>query len=71
MRRNGQLIAAEAYAVHRAYIDDERLPIGDGVRRRVLGGKAIAAADYIDALAHRRARVRAVDRVDARRATRC
>ncbi|HET9025601.1 MAG TPA: amidase [Burkholderiaceae bacterium] len=53
MRRNGQLIAAEAYAVHRAYIEDERLPIGPGVRRRVLGGKAIAAADYIDALAHR------------------
>jgi aspartyl-tRNA(Asn)/glutamyl-tRNA(Gln) amidotransferase subunit A len=55
MRRNGQLIAAEAYAIHRAYIGDERLPIGDGVRRRVLGGKAIMAADYIDALAHRRA----------------
>jgi len=54
MRRNGQLIAAEAYAVHRDYIDDERLPIGAGVRRRVLGGKTIAAADYIAALAHRR-----------------
>ena len=55
MRRNGQLIAAEAYAVHRAYIEDEQLPIGAGVRRRVLGGKTIGAADYIDALAHRRA----------------
>jgi aspartyl-tRNA(Asn)/glutamyl-tRNA(Gln) amidotransferase subunit A len=55
MRRNGQLTAAEAWSVHRAYIEDERLPIGPGVRRRVLGGKAITAADYIDALAHRRA----------------
>jgi len=55
MRRNGQLTAAEAYAVHRAYIEDERLPIGAAVRRRVLGGKAINAADYIDALSHRRA----------------
>ena len=55
MRRNGQLIAAEAYAVHRVYIEDEHLPIGAGVRRRVLGGKTIGAADYIDALAHRRA----------------
>ena len=55
MRRNGQLIAAEAYAVHRDYIEDEQLPIGAGVRRRMLGGKAIGAADYIDALAHRRA----------------
>jgi aspartyl-tRNA(Asn)/glutamyl-tRNA(Gln) amidotransferase subunit A len=55
VRRNGQLTAAEAYAVHRDYIDDERLAIGPGVRRRVLGGKALGAADYIDALAHRRA----------------
>ncbi|MGE5161485.1 MAG: amidase [Betaproteobacteria bacterium] len=55
MRRNGQLTAAEAWSVHRAYVEDERLPIGPGVRRRVLGGKAITAADYIDALAHRRA----------------
>src|SRR5512137_1588747 len=55
MRRNGQLTAAEAWSVHRAYAEDERLPIGAGVRRRILGGKAITAADYIDALAHRRA----------------
>jgi aspartyl-tRNA(Asn)/glutamyl-tRNA(Gln) amidotransferase subunit A len=58
MRRNGQLIGAEAWAVHRAYIEDERLPVGAGVRRRVLGGKAISAADYIDTLAHRRAACR-------------
>jgi aspartyl-tRNA(Asn)/glutamyl-tRNA(Gln) amidotransferase subunit A len=55
MRRNGQLTAAEGWSVHRAYAADERLPIGAGVRRRLLGGKAITAADYIDALAHRRA----------------
>lgn len=55
MRRNGQLTAAEAYAVHRGYIEDERLPIGPGVRRRMLGGARIGAADYIEALAHRRA----------------
>jgi aspartyl-tRNA(Asn)/glutamyl-tRNA(Gln) amidotransferase subunit A len=55
MRRNGQLIAAEAYSIHRAYIADESLPIGAGVRKRVLGGKDVSAADYIDALAHRRA----------------
>jgi aspartyl-tRNA(Asn)/glutamyl-tRNA(Gln) amidotransferase subunit A len=55
MRRNGQLTAAEGWSVHRAYAEDERLPIGAGMRRRLLGGKAIMAADYIDALAHRRA----------------
>jgi len=55
MRRNGQLIAAEAYAIHRGYIEDEHLPIGPWVRKRVLGGKGISAADYIEALANRRA----------------
>ncbi|HTT09487.1 MAG TPA: amidase [Burkholderiaceae bacterium] len=55
MRRNGQLIAAEAYCVHRAYVEDEALPIGPWVRNRLLSGKAIAAADYIETLAHRRA----------------
>jgi aspartyl-tRNA(Asn)/glutamyl-tRNA(Gln) amidotransferase subunit A len=55
MRRNGDLIAAEAYAVHRAYIEDATLPIGPWVRARVLKGKEISAADYIDALKHRSA----------------
>ena len=52
--QNGQLIAAEAYAVHRAYIEDPALPIDPWVRARVLSGKAIGAADYIDLLAERR-----------------
>jgi aspartyl-tRNA(Asn)/glutamyl-tRNA(Gln) amidotransferase subunit A len=55
MRRNGRLIAAEAYAVHRQYIEDASLPIGPAVRARVLGGKAVAAADYIETISHRRA----------------
>lgn len=55
MRRNGQLTAAEGYAVHRAYIEDEQRLIGPAVRRRMLSGKTIGAADYIDTLAHRRA----------------
>jgi len=54
MARNGRLIAAEAYAVHRAYIEDTALPIDPWVRSRTLSGKAIGAADYIDALAARR-----------------
>jgi len=49
MLRNGRLIAAEAYALHRAYIEDAALPIGPAVRARVLAGKAITAADYISA----------------------
>jgi aspartyl-tRNA(Asn)/glutamyl-tRNA(Gln) amidotransferase subunit A len=54
MVRNGRLIAAEAYAVHRAYIEDAALPIDPWVRARTLSGKSIGAADYIDLLAERR-----------------
>ncbi len=54
MVRNGRIIAAEAYAVHRAYIEDEALTIDPWVRKRTLAGKSIGAADYIDELAARR-----------------
>lgn len=54
MVRNGRLIAAEAYALHRAYIEDEALEIDPWVRRRTLAGKALSAAEYIDELAERK-----------------
>jgi aspartyl-tRNA(Asn)/glutamyl-tRNA(Gln) amidotransferase subunit A len=54
MVRNGRIIAAEAYALHRSYIDDQALDIDPWVRRRVLTGKSIGAAEYIDELAQRR-----------------
>lgn len=54
MVRNGRLIATEAYAFHRGYIADENLPLDPWVRKRLLGGKAITAADYIDDLAYKR-----------------
>ena len=54
MVRNGRIIATEAYALHRAYIDDPSLPIDPWVRRRTLAGKSVSAADYIDELAARR-----------------
>jgi aspartyl-tRNA(Asn)/glutamyl-tRNA(Gln) amidotransferase subunit A len=50
---NGRIIAAEAFAVHRAYIEDPALPIDPWVRKRTISGKAIATADYIDELARR------------------
>ncbi len=53
MTRNGRLIAAEAYAVHRAAVEDAALPIDPWVRSRMLTGKAISAADYIAELAAR------------------
>jgi aspartyl-tRNA(Asn)/glutamyl-tRNA(Gln) amidotransferase subunit A len=54
MARNGRIIATEAYALHRAYIEDPSLDIDPWVRRRVLGGKGVSAADYIELLATRR-----------------
>ena len=53
MVQNGRIIAAEAYAVHHAYIDDERLDIDPWVRKRVQSGKAISAADTLELLARR------------------
>ncbi|KAG0925147.1 hypothetical protein G6F31_018843 [Rhizopus arrhizus] len=41
MLRNGQIIAAEAYAMHREYIEDAAQPIGQYVRARVLSGKGV------------------------------
>jgi aspartyl-tRNA(Asn)/glutamyl-tRNA(Gln) amidotransferase subunit A len=52
--RNGRIIAAEAYTVHRATIADPALPIDPWVRRRMLSGREISAADYLDELAARR-----------------
>jgi aspartyl-tRNA(Asn)/glutamyl-tRNA(Gln) amidotransferase subunit A len=52
-RRNGRIIAAEAYAQHRSYIEQQELEFDPWVRRRTLGGKSISAADYIGDLAAR------------------
>ena len=52
--RNGELISAEAYAIHRAYIEDESVAIGPAVRARIVGGKKVSAADYIATREHQR-----------------
>ena len=54
MQRNGRIIAAEAYALHRDYIEDESLEIDPWVRRRTLGGKSVTASDYIREIGDRR-----------------
>ncbi len=54
MHRNGQIIAAEAFAIHGDYIDDEQLPLGPAVRKRIQSGRDVSAAQYINALAHHR-----------------
>jgi aspartyl-tRNA(Asn)/glutamyl-tRNA(Gln) amidotransferase subunit A len=55
MKRNGQIIAAEAFAIHENYIDDAKLPLGPAVRQRIQAGRAISAGQYVRALAHHRA----------------
>jgi aspartyl-tRNA(Asn)/glutamyl-tRNA(Gln) amidotransferase subunit A len=54
MVRNGRIIAAEAYNLHRDYIDDERLEIDPWVRKRVVAGREIGAAEYDDEIAKQR-----------------
>jgi len=54
--RVGKLLAAEAYGYHRAYAEDSAVPLDPWVRKRLLGGKGILAADFIaDVAAMRRA----------------
>lgn len=54
-RLNAQLIAAEAWEVHCAYIDDPSLAIGPWVRQRVQVGRRISAAEKAQAIeSHRR-----------------
>ncbi len=55
MLRSGRIIAAEAWALHRAYIEDTELEFDPWVRKRVVGGKSIGAAEHAEQLAaHRR-----------------
>jgi len=44
---NGRIIAAEAYAWHADTISDASLPFGPAVRDRILSGRDISAASYI------------------------
>jgi aspartyl-tRNA(Asn)/glutamyl-tRNA(Gln) amidotransferase subunit A len=53
--KNGRLIGIEGYAEHRAVVDDASADVDPGVRQRMLLGKTASAADYLDALAQRRA----------------
>jgi aspartyl-tRNA(Asn)/glutamyl-tRNA(Gln) amidotransferase subunit A len=45
--RVGKLLAAEAYGYHRAYAEDASVPLDPWVRKRLLGGKGVLAADFL------------------------
>ena len=53
MQRNGRITAAEAYALHHAYVEDEKLEIDPWVRKRLLAGKGITESQYRDELTQR------------------
>ena len=46
LKQVGKIIAAEAYGVHKHWIEDEGLPFDEDVRIRVLAGKSITPAEY-------------------------
>jgi aspartyl-tRNA(Asn)/glutamyl-tRNA(Gln) amidotransferase subunit A len=54
MVQNGRIIAVEAYAFHRDYIEDPNLDIDPWVRNRVLSGKSISPAEHAELLSVRR-----------------
>ncbi len=49
-RPAGLIIASEAYSLHRAYIEDMAMPIGDPVRERVRAARALAPGAYAETL---------------------
>ena len=55
LEQTGLIIAAEAYAVHKDWIEDDAIRFDENVRARILVGKSLAAADYVVALKRRHA----------------
>jgi len=61
--RTGRFIAAEGFALHRAYIERDDLPFDPDVCLRLRGGKTLLAADYIEIANERRRLGPAIDRL--------
>jgi aspartyl-tRNA(Asn)/glutamyl-tRNA(Gln) amidotransferase subunit A len=45
-----RIIASEAYTLHRDYVDDPAVPLGDAVRGRILGARAFEPGEYAQVL---------------------
>jgi len=48
--QTGCIIASEAYALHRDYVDDESAQLGPAVRSRILSAKQYGPGDYAETL---------------------
>ncbi len=49
-REAGAIMASEAFALHRAHIEDMAQPIGAAVRARILGARDLAPGEYAEGL---------------------
>jgi aspartyl-tRNA(Asn)/glutamyl-tRNA(Gln) amidotransferase subunit A len=49
-RDAGNIMASEAFALHRDHIEDMAQPIGDAVRARILGARKLAPGEYAQGL---------------------
>jgi len=49
-KQAGMIIASEAFALHRNYIEDLKQPIGEAVRGRILGARNFAPGEYAETL---------------------
>jgi aspartyl-tRNA(Asn)/glutamyl-tRNA(Gln) amidotransferase subunit A len=58
---NAVIVEAEGFRVHADYIEDENLPLGAWVRKRISRGHAHSAREYLTALAHRQAASRSLE----------
>ena len=69
MRRCGVMIAVEAYANHRALVENAGTPLNAAVRTRMLGGKTVSAAELLAEEAERQRAIgeflSSMDRLDA------
>ena len=59
----GKIIAAEAYALHRAWIDRDDLPFDPHVRDRIRWAKTVPAADYDGVMAERKNMQQQIERM--------
>lgn len=46
----GRIIASECYALHRDYVEDGAVPLGDAVRKRILTAKSFVPGAYAEEL---------------------
>lgn len=51
---NGMIIAVEGYQNHGSYYDDPKAPMDEDVRKRMMGGKQLAAWEYVRSLEKRK-----------------